>query len=715
MKGPSIKAIVFLPLLALAVPVLAHDGDSTLVAPILKGIVIDGDLSDWPQGMEEHVVINHGQAYGPTDIDHANLRLSADLEPRFKIGYNPDDQLLYLAVMVRDDSHQTVEIDNPILRDQVEIYLDGDHNGGHFPPLNLSVPWKDEDPNLPQSIQYLGMAAQGSHHKGKRNYRLMKGDIDGTHSKMAYSRRGDRTTYEWALQVFDHYPTHPTRLEAGTSIGFDLVVADNDGSGDIAWVSWARFANYKLWNPEHLGDLVLGDTQAKTGHTPPLGRIVGHIDIPDLYLRARHNGELVALALADHRGRFYFNLPPGTYTIDLDTGQGFQAEDVEVAVELGAKTATALAATPIPTPTILERTRQRYTGLTAYADSFTVEIDGGLETTTATFAWAAPRYRQESVDWTSGNLTGLYSDGRQFAVYSSQFNQYIQQDAGKPSYTNLRRPLPGLRPGHQLATSKKPHQLLRQGLLAARAGGRQTVDDRPAQRLELDLAARSPLLKGAGIYQPLTVQLWLDEATGALVRAAYQLDQRLYSESYHRIEFNPDLADNYFRFAPPADAEEALYLGESHAYADIVGQPAPNFVLADPDSNLVRLADYAGQVVLIDFWGTWCPPCLVAMPYLIELQQQYAEHDVQIIAIAVRDTPNAVRHYAERNQLPFPVPLAAGNVQSQYQVANYPTSFFIDRQGTVRYAHKGFSSELLATYTTHIEELLAEEPSVKSD
>ncbi len=95
------------------------------------------------------------------------------------------------------------------------------------------------------------------------------------------------------------------------------------------------------------------------------------------------------------------------------------------------------------------------------------------------------------------------------------------------------------------------------------------------------------------------------------------------------------------------------------------------------------------------------------MPHLVELQQQYNKDLFTILAIAVPpDNPKIVARYAARHNLDaFPLPLADETVQQRYQVASYPSSFFIDRRGNVRYAYRGFWQDKFAE---HIEELLAE-------
>ena len=100
---------------------------------------------------------------------------------------------------------------------------------------------------------------------------LSFGDITKTKTRMAFRREGDVTTYEWALQAFDHYPDKPTRLMPGVQIGFDLVVCDRDkpvqtreGLGEAAgdrtcWMCWGpTWRRPKFTDPGNLGEIILG-------------------------------------------------------------------------------------------------------------------------------------------------------------------------------------------------------------------------------------------------------------------------------------------------------------------------------------------------------------------------------------------------------------------------------------------------------------------------
>ena len=139
-----------------------------------------------------------------------------------------------------------------------------------------------------------------------------------------------------------------------------------------------------------------------------------------------------------------------------------------------------------------------------------------------------------------------------------------------------------------------------------------------------------------------------------------------------------------------------------------VGKPAPDFMLKDLDGNEVKLADFEGQVVIVDFWATWCGPCLQEMPTWVDLQSRYASRGFSMIGISTDNDTAAVRPFAEKNKLNFPVLLADNKVRRDYGgIRSIPTTFVIDMKKVVRYTFQGVPEDR-AIFQQRIEELLAE-------
>jgi cytochrome c biogenesis protein CcmG, thiol:disulfide interchange protein DsbE len=122
-----------------------------------------------------------------------------------------------------------------------------------------------------------------------------------------------------------------------------------------------------------------------------------------------------------------------------------------------------------------------------------------------------------------------------------------------------------------------------------------------------------------------------------------------------------------------------------------VNRPAPNFTLPALGGGEVRLEDYRGKVVLVNFWGTWCEPCKEETP---DLQQAYARLEQQgLVVIGVnlwnqegRDAEQKVQAFVEQYGMQYPVALdTQGDAASDYRLYPIPTSYFIDPAGNIRY------------------------------
>jgi thiol-disulfide isomerase/thioredoxin len=115
-----------------------------------------------------------------------------------------------------------------------------------------------------------------------------------------------------------------------------------------------------------------------------------------------------------------------------------------------------------------------------------------------------------------------------------------------------------------------------------------------------------------------------------------------------------------------------------------VGDPAPDFLLAQLGGDPVELSKLRGKTVLINFWATWCAPCKEEMPILQQFYLKYRNDNVVVLAVNVRDSAEAAKGYFKDNNLTMPVLLDySGEVPGGYRVTGYPESYIVDKNGNI--------------------------------
>jgi peroxiredoxin len=180
-------------------------------------------------------------------------------------------------------------------------------------------------------------------------------------------------------------------------------------------------------------------------------------------------------------------------------------------------------------------------------------------------------------------------------------------------------------------------------------------------------------------------------------------------------------AEGTFAYMPPSGAQKVAQFfapdaeqagapgGAAGGGADgLKGKPAPDFTLQTLTGDKVRLADLKGKVVVLDFWATWCGPCVQALPHMIEVTKARAEKGVVFIAVNQQEGADEIKAFLKSKNLETTVALdAEGQAAKLYQVRGIPQSVIIDKAGNIAEIHVGFSPVMKELLARELDELLA--------
>ena len=152
-----------------------------------------------------------------------------------------------------------------------------------------------------------------------------------------------------------------------------------------------------------------------------------------------------------------------------------------------------------------------------------------------------------------------------------------------------------------------------------------------------------------------------------------------------------------------------VFAASSLAAGGMEGQPAPDFALKSSTGENMRLSEYRGDVVMINFWATWCGPCRQEMPLLDELYSRYQRVGFNLLGVNIDDDSGRAMDMIEDLGVNFPVLFdARKEVSKLYDVEAMPVTVIVDREGTVRYVHHGYKPGYENMYLDQIRSLLRE-------
>ena len=151
------------------------------------------------------------------------------------------------------------------------------------------------------------------------------------------------------------------------------------------------------------------------------------------------------------------------------------------------------------------------------------------------------------------------------------------------------------------------------------------------------------------------------------------------------------------------------FAATSLASSGLTGQSAPDFALKSSSGQNLRLSEFRGDVVMVNFWATWCGPCRQEMPLLDELYARYGRVGFSLLGVNIDDNQSKAMTMISELGVDFPVLFdSSKEVSKLYDVDAMPVTVLIDREGTVRYVHQGYKPGYEEMYLDQIRSLLRE-------
>jgi thiol-disulfide isomerase/thioredoxin len=407
-------------------------------------------------------------------------------------------------------------------------------------------------------------------------------------------------------------------------------------------------------------------------------------------------------------GIFGFLVLPGPRSGGVARAQGADAKEGKPALEA-----------------ILRRTAEFY----QKARTITVAIEraqslGALSNRT-NFEVAFERPNRFAIRSKEGDPAGitLVCDGTTMSTSIAALRKYTEVEAPK-TFDDVRKKDPivqavliGMMVTELFAAD--PYAQLMEGVQSTRYAGLETLDGAKAHHLGFTQAQFDWEMWVAADGDPLVRKVRLDLSKSMPAPPASTKGEKpklTLTDTYTNWRIDAPLEAKVFRFQPPAGAQkvDSFFGGPGRPGGEpepspLLGKPAPDVDLKLLEKGEFQLKDHRGQhVVMIDFWATWCGPCVQEMPILAKVAASYKDKGVVFFAINQREKPDEIRGFFKGKDYQVTVALdPEGEVGGTYGVEGIPTLVLIDKKGMVQAVHVGYSPDIKTTLPKELDALLA--------
>jgi thiol-disulfide isomerase/thioredoxin len=216
---------------------------------------------------------------------------------------------------------------------------------------------------------------------------------------------------------------------------------------------------------------------------------------------------------------------------------------------------------------------------------------------------------------------------------------------------------------------------------------------------------------------------WIDKSTGAFrkivthnhgpkMMAPSFTEDTDTTELFPLVELDTKIPDGVFIFAPPETAKLVEKFKDPFAGEDLTGQPAPEFTFKSEDNKETSLASLRGKPVILEFWATWCLPCVASMPEMAELYQQTKDRGMVLISVDEDEDAKAAADFLVKKKSAWPNFHDSGDIKKAFSQTALPYTLLIDAQGKIVFSRIGQSNDSLAELRAAIAKLGPEFASV---
>lgn len=362
--------------------------------------------------------------------------------------------------------------------------------------------------------------------------------------------------------------------------------------------------------------------------------------------------------------------------------------------------------------------------------TFTQEIPGQPKQESKMKALVAaerPRLFKLQIEGEQGGVS-VVCDGQSVWTYLPELKQFTVDSAPMTHEILLRyhdtlpKAMSQLGPLGELLR-KDPAALILEGVDVLKVAGRENIGGTECVWLhgeQPDMDWDAWFAKGE---QPVLRRFKFSPIKGMLAQIPEEARGKLQGVQIHVTvdydwQLNAPAAAGAFAFEPPAGAQKVAHFfapepeekagSAAEGGEALKGKPAPDFTLSTLDGGKMHLADLKGKVVVLDFWATWCGPCVAALPMVNEAASARKDKGVVFFAVNQQEAPDEIRAFLQKQKLDAPVALDSEGVAAKlYQVRGIPQTVIVGKDGNIASVHIGFSPKLKETLGKELDEILA--------